>query len=129
MSGPDTFTLSYSDVPPSLNRMATRGSHWKVTSAKRRWQAILTDLLTYDAGTPQAPYGRVCASAVLSFPVTRRRDSGNFSWLLEKALGDALVPQWIVDDTAERFSFAGVTFTSGAPETALTLCCFPEMVA
>lgn len=122
----DIFKISYGDVPPSLNRMATRGSRWAVTSAKRRWQAILADLLTYDAGTPSLPYGRIVASAELAFPVSRRRDSGNFAWLLEKALGDALVPQWIADDTAERFAFSGVSFTGGAAQTTVTLACFPE---
>lgn len=54
------------------------------------------------------------ATAVLFFPVARRRDEGNYRWLLEKALGDALVNGgWLPDDTPDRYRFSRVEFSRG----------------
>lgn len=115
-------------MPPSLNRTGTRGS-WKVTSRhKRQWQGDLWSLLMAE----QLPKGlkRVVASATLRFPTARRRDAGNFSWLLEKALGDALTQGgWLSDDTHDRFRFTGVTIESerGPARTIVTVTEVPDM--
>ena len=54
---------------------------------------------------------------MLRFPARRRRDSGNYRVMLEKALGDALVEGgWLPDDTPEHYEFGGVTFTEGAAQ-------------
>lgn len=111
-----TVELVYRDTPPSLNGMGLRGSHWKVTAAKKQWQQTL-GLLLIESRLPRA-LTSVEASAVLRFPTRRRRDEGNFRWLLEKALGDALVPHWIPDDTPDRYRFFGVEFD---PETGPAL--------
>lgn len=121
-AGRPTVTLAYQDVPPSLNRLGTRGSHWEVGKAKRRWQEILEGLLL-GSGLPRG-LTSVEASALLRFPVVRRRDSGNFSWLIEKALGDSLVRGgWLADDTADEFRFFGVEFDSelGPARTVITV--------
>ena len=114
--------LAISDTPPSLNRAGTRGSHWLVSKAKRRWQADL-ELLLLGSGLPRG-LQHVSASATLRFPTRRRRDAGNYSWLLEKALGDALVNgRWLADDTPEFFEFSGVSFSaeSGPHQTIVSL--------
>ena len=116
-----TVELVYADVPPSLNRVGTRGSHWAVTSAKARWHSIFAVLLV-EARLPRH-LDVVEASAVLRFPTRRRRDEGNFRWLIEKALGDALVPRWLPDDTPDRYRFFGVEFDPerGPRRTTLTV--------
>lgn len=117
-----TATLVYNAVPPSLNTTGTRGSHWKAHRAKKQWQETLGWLLI----ASELPCGleSVEASAILRFPVQRRRDEGNFRWLLEKALGDALVDtQHIADDTPDRYRFFGVEFDqeTGPAQTTITI--------
>jgi hypothetical protein len=72
----------------------------------------------------------VDASVRLRFPVRRRRDTGNFQALLEKAIGDALVgdrnvwPQgrWLPDDTPAYYGFTGLEFdpNTGPAKTSIT---------
>lgn len=121
LDGPGPIELSYDDVPPSLNRMGTRGSHWTVTRTKTRWQDIFEQLLM--ASGLERGQGRVRATASLRLPVRRKRDEGNYRWLLEKALGDALVNgRWLLDDTPDYFTFGAVTFEEpGPPRTTVTL--------
>jgi hypothetical protein len=116
-----TATLTHRATPPSLNQMGLRGSHWKVNAAKKQWQLTL-GLLLLKAELPRK-LDRVEASAVLRFPTRRRRDEGNFRWLLEKALGDSLVPRWLPDDTPDRYRFFGIEFDPecGTPLTTLTV--------
>jgi hypothetical protein len=107
--------------PPSLNRDA--GRHWRVFHRKKQaWQADIERLLLAE----QLPRGlaRVHATASLRFPQRRRRDEGNFRWLLEKALGDALTNgRWLADDTAEEFTTGALVFENerGPQRTTLTL--------
>lgn len=100
-------SLIYQDVPPSLNAIATHGTHWPYTKAKKRWQEIIEGLLLV---SKLPPMERVSASAELTFPTRQRRDTGNFRFMLEKALGDALVNAGkLADDDADRYSFGHVT--------------------
>lgn len=67
---------------------------------------------------------QVWASAVLTFPDKRKRDEGNFRFMLEKALGDILVTRgYLEDDDADRYSFQRLTFAEerGPKLTVLTL--------
>ena len=102
-----TYTLTYDDTVPSMNRMS-RNSHWVYTKAKKRWTHIfLLDLLWQ---RPAALDGKVTATAELTFPTRHRRDLDNY-WLTGKALGDALVAGgYIPDDTPEFYEFKGLTF-------------------
>lgn len=121
------IVLDIPQTPPSLNALGTRGSHWVVTRAKREWQQIFEGCLL--AGHVQRQLGLVRASAVMRFPTRRRRDEGNYRWLLEKALGDALTNGgWLEDDTADLFRFAQLDFDAevGAPRTLVTLTTTPE---
>jgi hypothetical protein len=115
------LSFVYWDVPPSLNRVASRGSRWAYSKAKREWQSNLEQLLML-VKLPR-PVAHVEASAVLTFPVMRKRDEGNFRFMLEKALGDALVNGgWLEDDDADRFEFRKVRFQKGRrKQTEVTL--------
>lgn len=113
-------------VPPSLNRVGMRGSYHRAHRFKKRWELDLATLLLVAKLPRHLDY--VQASAVLTFPERRVRDDGNFSWLLEKALGDALRPNWIPDDTPAHYRFLGVTFNpeTGPHRTVVRLQCRRE---
>jgi hypothetical protein len=118
-----TATLVCHAVPPSLNKIGSRGkSHWAYTHAKREWQEAIGRLLMAER-VPRG-LGHVHADATLRFPVVRTRDAGNFAWLLDKATGDALkTGGWLTDDTPEYYEFGTVTFDRelGPPCTTLRL--------
>lgn len=112
--------------PASMNASGhgTRGARHGRHRAKRTLQRDLHDLLLA-AGVPRPiPGDRLRASAEVLFPITRRRDEGNYRTGLEKALGDALSPaaskeerelgleppRWLTDDTPDHFTFGAVTF-------------------
>jgi hypothetical protein len=121
--GPVVTELVYDAVPPSLNRVGSRGnSHWAYTRAKRDWQDTVGALLM--AGQVPRRLVYVRADATLRFPVVRTRDAGNFGWLLDKACGDALVAGgWLSDDNPDCYEFGTVTFDPalGPPRTTLRL--------
>lgn len=117
---PGSARVWLGETPPSLNRIAGRGSRHAFGSAKRRWQRDLGMLLLAE----RVPRGlqRVEASALITFPTRRRRDEGNYRALLEKALGDALVEgRWLPDDTPNHYRFGAVTFAEGSPRTVIEL--------
>jgi hypothetical protein len=117
-----TLVMHYDDVPPSLNQVGTRGNFRVVAGHKKRWQKIVTDLLIA-SGMPRGVATRVKATASIRMPTRRRRDEGNWRWLIEKCLGDALqltgkrgeppTPahlRWLPDDTPEHYRFGRVIF-------------------
>jgi hypothetical protein len=103
--------LVYDDTPPSLNEVGSRGDHWAYTAQKKQWQATLEQAMMV-AKVPRDRASQAWAGARMRFPKPNtRRDSGNFSMMIEKALGDGLSNyRAIPDDTAEQFYFAGVEF-------------------
>lgn len=120
--------LFYDDTPPSLNQVGSRGAstnaHWAFTKAKQDWQGTLEQVLML-ARVPRERAHMAVAGATMRFPTPNtKRDSGNFSTLLEKALGDALVTyRAIPDDTARQFWFTGVEFEreKGPKRTTIVL--------
>lgn len=95
-------------TPPSLNAAGRANPH-KQGRLKLDLQRELEGYLM----ASKLPRGcsRVEASATLWFPTKRRRDEGNFRWLLEKALGDALTNGgWLPDDTPAHYRFRGLDF-------------------
>lgn len=96
--------LVWNDVPPSLNR-AGRLPPKAQGAIKKALQATLEGHLMA-SGLPR-DLNRVEAWAHLRFPrAGLRRDEGNFRWMLEKALGDALTNgRWLGDDTADAYTF------------------------
>ncbi len=118
---PRVVTLVVADVPPSLNRIHSR--NWRVFYRhKKKWQgAFEGELLA--ASVPRG-LSHVHAEADLRFRTRQRRDEGNFRWMLEKGLGDALSNgRWIADDTPEFFTTGALTFeaTPGSSQTLVRL--------
>lgn len=118
------YELTVPDTPPSLNSFGSvgGGTPWPYIKAKKKWEGMLAVCLMQ----AQVPRGliRVEASATLTFRSKRKRDEGNFRFLLEKALGDVLTSGgWLPDDDADRYSFAGLAFSEerGDPATVVRL--------
>lgn len=124
MTGSDIFDLEVGDTPPSLNAasLGSKGAHMKFHRLKKQWEGYLTAALL-KAKVPKG-LARIHATAILRFPSQRRRDEGNFRFLLEKALGDALqLNGQLSDDTPEQFTFGELRFEPdrGDKRTVVTL--------
>lgn len=120
----ESYTLSIPGTPPSLNaaKLGSKGAHMKFHREKKKWEGMCVVALLEQ----KVPKGltRVRATAVCRFPQKRRRDEGNFRYLLEKALGDALqINGNLSDDTADEFNFGKLAFDpeTGTPLTTITL--------
>jgi hypothetical protein len=94
-------------TPPSLNTF-TR-AHWrKYVKAKAEWDRYVTDAL-HIAETPRGEWAGVLAEGRVTFPDKRARDQGNYRFMLEKALGDALVAYGAIpDDDWSRYEFGNL---------------------
>jgi hypothetical protein len=63
----------------------------------------------------------------MCFPDRRRRDQGNHRFIVEKALGDALVAGgWLPDDTWEHYEFGGLAMRVERGESWTRLMLFPS---
>lgn len=114
-------TVTWGDVPPSLN--AEGRSHPKAQHRIKKDMQEQLEVLLMSCGLPR-DLNRVEAWAEMRFPTRKRRDEGNFRWMLEKALGDALTNgRWLADDTADQYRFYLVKFDPepGRKRTILTL--------
>lgn len=114
--------LILNSTPPSLNRLGSRSNRHAYRRAKEQLQEDLGRLLMF-ARVPRE-LAEVTASAILRFPARRTRDEGNFRWMLEKALGDALqTGRYLPDDDPEHFTFGALTFDveRGPARTAVAL--------
>lgn len=91
--------------PPSLNALGS-GNQFAYRAMKEAWEGLLVSLITAsDLGKCE----RVVVEGEITFPDQRRRDQGNHRFLLEKALGDALVAGgWLEDDDWSRYEFGGL---------------------
>jgi hypothetical protein len=118
------FRLELAETPPSLNRFGSvgGGTYYLYTRLKKEWQQTLGVALMA-AGVPRG-MGKVTATATMRFSTRRKRDEGNFRFMLEKVLGDTLVNGgWLEDDTEGAFTFGAVTFDPevGDPLTIIDL--------
>lgn len=123
------YELSIPDTPPSINAasLGSKGAHMKFHRLKKKWEGLFVITLL-EAKVPRGLH-RVHATAVCRFAVNRRRDEGNFRYMLEKALGDALqLNRNLRDDTPEQFTFGGLTFDPerGHPLTTVRLECWEK---
>jgi hypothetical protein len=110
--------------PPSLNALGD-GNRFMYRSLKETWEGLLVALLT--EADLSSTFSRVVAEGEITFPDRRRRDQGNHRFLLEKALGDALVTGgWLADDDWDHFEFGGLAqrYEKGVARTRLML--FPS---
>jgi hypothetical protein len=81
------------EAPPSLN--STARSPWPYRKAKDHWTKMLAVAIENAA---MAPCRYVMAEGLVTFGDKRKRDQGNFRFMLEKALGDALVHMGVLED-------------------------------
>lgn len=114
--------LSIPGTPPSFNQIGYR-SHWAVgRNEKLKWQGWIA-LALMEREVPRR-LKRVDVKATIRFKQKRRRDSGNFRVVLDKACGDALVEGgWLADDTSDLYDFGRVELLAPVkrPETILVL--------
>lgn len=120
--------LEHLGAPPSLNVGGSGSNHFAYQQSKHDWQGLFVDLLTRSC----LPRGlaAVSAEAQLCFPDRIRRDQGNFRYLIEKALGDALVDGgWLTDDSffpERRYAFGDVEGVYVKGQSWMRLMLFPR---
>jgi hypothetical protein len=105
-------------APPSMNEGGGGGAmDWrKYQGIKKAWMAVLASKL---------------AEARVGFPTRTKRDEGNVRWMIEKALGDALVVGgWLEDDCffpVRRYSFGGMEAVHTPGSSSVRLVLFPTL--
>lgn len=109
--GRGPFTLPHLGSPRSMNVLGS-GSAGAFYGAKDMWTLRFVELLR-KARVPK-PLGSVRAEGLICFPDRIDRDQGNFRFMVEKALGDALqvrdsddVP-WLAKDNWSRYEFGNL---------------------
>lgn len=115
--------------PPSMNDNAIR-SNWRgFQDEKKSWQTEI-ELLLMVQQAPRRGYRRAMAGAFMRFQAkAARRDKGNYAYLLDKALGDALDNFGAIpDDDALHYYFGGVEIESerGPDRTRIWVFLQPE---
>lgn len=97
-------------APPSLNDGGSGMDRMAFQSLKKAWMAKILDAL--DASPLPLDLEGVSVEALCGFPCLTRRDGGNYRWMVEKALGDALEDGGYIErDTfypVDRYSFDGI---------------------
>lgn len=108
-------------APPSLNVLGS-GSQWAYIAMKKAWEELLGSQLEM-AGLPKG-LSHVLVEGQCTFPDRHRRDQGNHRFMIEKALGDALVAGgWLIDDDWTRYEFGGLAaiYEKGVSRTRLVV--------
>ena len=116
---------SHMGQPPSVNPLGS-GDPRAYQAMKHQWQNLLVDLLS----ATDLPRGlaHVLAEGEVTFPTRQRRDQGNFRFLLEKALGDALTEgKWLTDDHWGMYEFGNLTASYERGVSATRLALFPTL--
>lgn len=106
-------------APPSLNVLGS-GNQFAYIALKKAWGELLSAQLEM-SGLPKG-LSHVLVEGQCTFPDRRRRDQGNHRFMLEKALGDALVAGgWLADDSWEFYEFGGLAagYEKGVSRTRL----------
>lgn len=112
--------------PPSLNMFGS-GAQRVFQAQKKTWQQLLTSHL-YEVGLPK-PCQRIVVEGTATFPDRGRRDQGNYRFLLEKALGDALTAGgWLEDDDWARYEFGNLAYAYEKGVSSTTLRLYPMEV-
>lgn len=112
-------------APPSVNSILSgqgSGNAMVYANLKKLWGDLLTARLL-ETGLPRG-LARVVVEGEATFPDRGRRDQGNFRFIVEKALGDALKRGgWLADDDWSSYEFGGFAYrhVPGVSRTRLTL--------
>lgn len=116
---------SHMGQPPSVNPLGS-GDMRAYQDQKKRWQSLLIDLLS--ATDLPRHLAHVLVEGEATFPTRQRRDQGNHRFMLEKALGDALVEGgWLADDDWTRFEFGNLVSSYEKGVSATRLILFPTL--
>lgn len=114
--------------PPSLNDGGSGMDHMAYQALKKAWQAAFVELLDA-SGLPHGLDG-VTVEGLVGFPTRAARDQGNYRWMIEKALGDALqAGGFIADDCffpVCRYEFGGLQAVHTPGRSWLRLMIFPR---
>lgn len=115
--------INHHGTPISLNALGS-GNQFAYRAAKVAWEARLLELLT--TAELVRPLDRVYVEAEMCFPDRRRRDQGNYRFIIEKALGDTLTAGgWLADDDWGRYEFGNLTARYAKGESWTRLVVFP----
>lgn len=117
--------LAHHGTPASLNVFASSRNEFVYLSAKRAWEERLTELM--DVSGMEKPFaGKVLVEGEMCFPDRGRRDQGNYRFIIEKALGDALtLGGWLEDDDWSRYEFGNLAHVYRRGESWTRLMLFP----
>jgi hypothetical protein len=118
-------------APPSMNS-GNHSMHPQAYQAlKHAWQHAFTERLA--ATSLPRPCGRIVVEGQVGFPTLAHRDQGNYRWMIEKALGDALVAGgWLLDDRFypdSLYEFGGLTGRHDRGRSWTRLFLFPTSMA
>lgn len=108
-------------LPPSMNDIIGQGSRWRYTVEKKKWGKLLKQALI-DTGLGRCR--RMLVEGQVTFPTRIKHDQGNYRFMLEKALGDALQAAGVLeDDDWSSYEFGGLhaTYEKGVRKTRLLL--------
>jgi hypothetical protein len=109
--------------PPSINPLGS-GDPMAYQGLKQQWQSLILERLAA-SGLPKG-LERVLVEGEVTFPTRAKRDQGNFRFLVEKALGDALVEGgWLADDDWDSYEFGNLTKSYEKGVSATRLILFP----
>lgn len=115
-------------APPSMNSGNHSMQPHAYQALKHAWQEALTAGLEA-SGLPRG-LEAVTAEGLIGFPTLAVRDGGNYRWMIEKALGDALVAGgWLEDDCfypVSRYEFGGIQAVHAPDQSWLRLMLFPR---
>ena len=114
--------LVHVGTPPSHNLHGSASNIWSYQGIKRAWEEKLTELLLA-TGLPKG-LGSVFVEGQMIFPDRRKRDQGNYRYMIEKALGDTFVQGgWLEDDDWVRYEFGRLRYAylKGVSGTVLTV--------
>lgn len=121
-------------APPSMNSGNHSMQPMAYQALKHSWQDAFAELLEA-SGLPRG-LEAVSVEGLVGFPTLAVRDGGNFRWMIEKALGDALVSGsegvaggWIEDDCffpVCRYEFGGLQAVHTPGRSWLRLMIFPR---
>jgi hypothetical protein len=118
-------------APPSLNEGGSGMDRMAFQSLKKAWQEALTVHLEW-SGLERGLAG-VTVEGLIGFPTRAERDQGNHRWMVEKALGDALVTGgWLQSDCffpVCRYEFGGLQAVHHPGESWIRLSLFPRREA
>jgi hypothetical protein len=118
-------------APPSMNEGGGGGAmDWrKYQGIKKAWMAVLAAKLAEECAGER--WHAVTVECRIGFPTRTKRDEGNVRWMVEKALGDALVQGgWLEDDCiypVRRYSFGGVEAVHTPGASSVRLILFPTL--